>query len=340
MTIDSKFILRQIRDLFFFFLAALGQTLLICVKCNGFPEYVRVVAFTFLMWLMLWKGNSFLASWISTRISWIKFPVKRFFVGIVCTIGYTVGIMVVIMMIFEYFFNLNFGRSYIFTIYGSVVITILISFFLHARAFLISWRHAIVDKEKFEKESITARYESLKNQVNPHFLFNSLNALTNLVYEDQDKAVKFIKQLSEVYRYVLDTREMEVVPLAQELRFIDSYLYLQQIRFGDKLIIKTELSDRSFYVTPLALQLLIENAIKHNVVSSDEPLIIRIFQQGEYLCVENNRQKKRIPLEPSAGIGLENIQRRYEMLTDKKVVIEETDASFIVRIPQLQNVSA
>lgn len=193
----------------------------------------------------------------------------------------------------------------------------------------------MVEKEKLQKESIVAKYESLKNQVNPHFLFNNLNALTNIVYEDREKAVKFIKQLSDVYRYVLDTRDQEVVPLKDELEFLQAYTSLQQIRFGDKLSIRVSLPNGESYVAPLALQMLIENAIKHNVISEDDPLAIRVYQEDGYIVVRNNLQRKAVTGEPSSGVGLENIARRYELLTDKKVVVQEDAEAFTVKIPVL-----
>jgi LytS/YehU family sensor histidine kinase len=183
-----------------------------------------------------------------------------------------------------------------------------------------------------EKESIRAKYESLKSQVSPHFLFNSLNALTNLVYEDQDKAAKFIKQLSEVYRYVLDSRDKEVVPLEEEKKFLNSYLFLQQIRFGDKLMLEINLSDTRSLIAPLVLQMLVENAIKHNVISAEQPLTIRIYSVEGYIVVENDLQKKSVVQGESQGIGLENISRRYEFLTDRKVEVIEGD-TFRVKLP-------
>jgi LytS/YehU family sensor histidine kinase len=244
------------------------------------------------------------------------------------------------MKIFEMWFGFNFGTSFIYNIYGSVVITVSISFFIHAKHFLMHLRQATIEKAKFEKESITARYEALKNQVNPHFLFNSLNALTNLVYEDQDKAVKFIKQLSEVYRYVLDSRDKEVVTIREELNFLKSYLFLQQIRFGDKLKIEINISHEDRFIAPLALQMLVENAIKHNVVSEDDPLSIAISEEGQFIVVENNIQKKKTSIEPSAGVGLENIQKRYALLTNTPVGIADSGNSFKVMLPLLTRLSA
>lgn len=272
---------------------------------------------------------------LSKRISWIEYPVKRFVSGILLTITYTLTAMYVIMVLFEWLLNFHFGGGFAATIYVSIVVTILISLFLHGRQFLIYWRQTTVEKEKFQKESITARYEALKSQVNPHFLFNSLNALTNLVYEDQDKAVKFIKQLSDVYRYVLDSRDKEVVSIDEELQFLNSYLFLQQIRFGDKLKIDLNISSHNVFVTPLALQILVENAIKHNVISEDDPLTIKIFEENNFICVENNLQKKKIIVEPSAGVGLENIRQRYVLLTTTPVAVTENSGSFKVMLPFL-----
>jgi LytS/YehU family sensor histidine kinase len=160
-----------------------------------------------------------------------------------------------------------------------------------------------------------------------------LNALTNLVYEDQDKAASFIKQLSEVYRYVLDTRDKEVVSLEEELKFLNSYTYLQQIRFGDKLSIELSLMGITSMVAPLALQMLIENAVKHNEVSEENPLHIKVFGEENFIVVENNLQKRQFSAEPNSGIGLENIRRRYQFLSNKQVVVDQAGNKFVVKLP-------
>ncbi|GCC53011.1 hypothetical protein SanaruYs_32520 [Chryseotalea sanaruensis] len=210
---------------------------------------------------------------------------------------------------------------------------------MHGREFLLQWRKSAVDAERYQKESMTATYESLKSQVNPHFLFNSLNALTNLVYEDQDKAAKFIKQLSEVYRYVLDTRDKELVPIADELRFLESYTYLQRIRFGDKLKIENTLDATQSLVAPLALQMLVENAVKHNEISQDKPLTIRLYRDGNFLIVENTLQRKLNSGEASSGMGLDNITKRYQFLDSRQVQVVEDDQHFVVKIPIINPVA-
>jgi LytS/YehU family sensor histidine kinase len=245
-------------------------------------------------------------------------------------IAYTTATVYILIQVFLLFgFRLGSMSG---MLYGTVITTSIITIFLTSRSFLFKWRQAAIDKEKFQKEGMAARYESLKNQVNPHFLFNTLNALTNLVYEDQDKAAKFIKQLSEVYRYVLETRERELVPLGEEKNFLEAYLFLQQIRFGDKLKLEVSLDGKDGMVAPLVLQMLIENAIKHNIISEEKPLTVHIFCKDDYLIVENTLQKKEVLKSESPGVGLENICRRYEFLTDKEVIIRRDD-KFVVKLP-------
>lgn len=334
MALDRKIILREARDIVILILVGIFTTWmgLTCKHCyDNTREFWIVASFTGLMWVMLWKGNSYLADYLSTKVSWIDYPSKRFVVGLVATVVYTFLVMYVIGAIYTLSFNVNLTSGVIY----SVIITIVISLFMHSRAFLLDWKQSVVTAEQLKRESIAAKYESLKNQVNPHFLFNSFNALSNLVYEDQDKAVKFIKQLSEVYRYVLDTRDKEVVPLAEELKFLNAYGYLQQIRFGNKLCIEISVNNTTAGVAPLALQMLIENAIKHNVVSEDDPLTVKVYEADNFLVVENNLQKKTSLGEPSAGVGLENICKRYEFLSNDNVVILNNSKTFVVKLPLL-----
>ncbi len=280
----------------------------------------------------MWFGNEFISHSIDKKISWTTAPVKRFIVGIAGMIIYTVGTTFLLVRFAEWIFGAGFGNISN-VLYSTVIVTAVITLFMTSRSFLFCWKQTAIDAERLQRENLAARYENLKSQVNPHFLFNSLNALTNLVYEDQDKAVKFIKQLSDVYRYVLDTRDREVVPLEDELKFLESYVYLQQIRFGDKLKIDLHLNGTRSLVAPLSLQMLIENAIKHNVVSEKDPLHVKVYSDDQYLSVENNLQKKMVMSENSPGVGLENIRRRYEFLVNKKVLIEESATKFIVRLP-------
>ena len=303
-----------------------------CTSCRSRVDlFIWNVVFSSIAWLTLWTVNNELNHYLNRKISWIHAPIKRLTVGILATIFFTVLAIMMLLMTWEYIWDWNFV-NYSEIIINSLMITFFISLFFHGRSFLFQWKQSAVEAERFQKESMTATYESLKNQVNPHFLFNSLNALTNLVYEDQDKAANFIKQLSEVYRYVLDTRDKEVVPLEEELKFLKSYTYLQQIRFGDKLSIDISLKDLKSMVAPLALQMLIENAVKHNEISEENPLHLNVYRDGDFIVVENNLQLKSFP-ESNSGVGLENIRKRYQFLSSVQVAVEQSDNKFIVKLP-------
>lgn len=316
-------------------LLSVAMAFVVCQSCLSSPtRFAVVVLYGSVMWIFLWLGNEYITIWLDDKIPWTKAPNRRFIIGAIAVIVYSVVSAFLIATIFEKGFNLQASGAG--QVYWTVILAIGITLFMTSRSFLLNWRKSAIDAERLQREGIAARYDILKSQVNPHFLFNSLNALTNLVYADQQKAVQFIKQLSNVYRYVLDTRDQEIIHVEDELEFLRSYVFLQQIRFGDKLRIDIEISDADIYVTPLALQMLIENAIKHNVVSDESPLIIRVYDGGGYISVENNLQRKTHPLEPSSGIGLQNIIKRYSILSDKKVDVIEANDMFTVKLPCLK----
>lgn len=191
--------------------------------------------------------------------------------------------------------------------------------------------------EEFKKISIEAQFAALRNQINPHFLFNCFNVLSSLVYRDADTSAKFIGQLSTVYRYLLQNQEKNVVRLSDEVNFIEAYLYLLKIRFQENIAVEINIdaATKNFYVAPGVLQMLIENAIKHNVVASKKPLRIKIYTNNREIAVTNNLQEKEVK-EQSTQVGLNNIHRRYRFLTDREISIEKTDNSFTVKIPLLQ----
>jgi len=199
------------------------------------------------------------------------------------------------------------------------------------------WKQSLIRAERLKKEQLQSQYAMLKTQLNPHFLFNSLNVLASLVHIDPDKAESFIEKFARIYRYVLETSQEEIVSLEQEIEFIQSYLYLQQVRFGDSLHIEIQLSEdkKQQYIPPLALQILVENAIKHNVVSPEQPLQIRIYQNKQTLFVTNTLQKHTHPIH-STGIGLPNLLQRYELLSHLKPQFTEVNGQYIASIPILQ----
>ncbi len=336
---DPAFWKHQIKDLFLLFMISIPFSYLTCSECWEDSYLTKInLSVNAILWVFLAKGNGFISFTIGTYVSWIKEPVKRLIYSLVGHTAYTVLFVVLVKLAFKHFLEIEIG-SYAVLILISLGVSLLITLIMHSRTFLMSWRELSLESERIKKEAISAKYEALKNQVNPHFLFNSLNALTNLVYEDADLSAKFIKKLSEVYRYVLETREKEVVTLKEELDFVKSYIFLQKIRHEDSLIFNIEnLDGSSGKVVPLAIQMLVENAFKHNVISDEEHLTIKIYKQADDLIIENTLQKKNILKEESSGVGLQNIKARYELLSERKMTIEEDDGMFRVILPLIDEV--
>lgn len=276
-----------------------------------------------------------MTDYMEKRIPWLKEPIKRLIIGMVTTVVYTIGVVLLLVYIFRIVFSFTLGSALHYTLVYSVILTLIVCLFLHGRAFFFNWRKVELDAERLRNENLTARYETLKGQLDPHFLFNSLNVLTNLVYQSADQSAAFIKQLSEVYRYVLDIRHKELVSVSDEMRFVESYLYLNKIRFGDKLRFVNRLANPEGGVPPLAIQMLVENAIKHNVIAQEAPLTITISQVNVSIVVENNLQLRSHAAQRPAGIGLDNISKRYEMLSNKTIDVVQTPSSFKVTIPIL-----
>ncbi|NDK55404.1 sensor histidine kinase [Pontibacter fetidus] len=190
--------------------------------------------------------------------------------------------------------------------------------------------------EQLQKENFKAQLEALKNQVNPHFLFNSLNVLNSLIYIDPDKAATFLGQLAEVYRGLLDTGDKPLVTLEKELQLANAYIYLMQTRFGDNVQFKVDVPAAYLHLQlpPTSLQMLLENAIKHNGSTPAKPLHISVFVKEDKLVVENNIQP-RLDEVTSTKVGLQNISSRYQYFTDAKVEVAQTGQSFIVALPLL-----
>ncbi|TPE42138.1 sensor histidine kinase [Pontibacter mangrovi] len=190
--------------------------------------------------------------------------------------------------------------------------------------------------EQLQKENFRAQLESLKNQVNPHFLFNSLNVLNSLIYVDPDKAATFLSQLAEVYRALLDSGDKQLVPLEEELHLANAYIYLMQTRFGDNVQFQVDVPPACLHLQlpPTSLQMLLENAIKHNGSTANKPLQIRIYTSEDKLVVENNLQP-RLEGVTSTKVGLQNISSRYNYFTHEKVEVAQNEQTFTVALPLL-----
>lgn len=224
--------------------------------------------------------------------------------------------------------------KFLFTI--NMVITVILTI-LFAQIFrLLLYNYQMrLSNTSLLKANAETKYEVLKNQVNPHFLFNSLNTINSLITTDQQAAVHFVNNMSDVYRYALKSHEVNAIPLQEELQFITAYTEVLKGRYGNKMHIAIQVTPtyQQYRVPPMALQILVENAVKHNIASYNKPLHIRIFtNEAAGLVVTNNRQQRKQPA-PSTGVGLQNLNQRCQYLSNHPLIIQQTEASFSVTIP-------
>lgn len=341
---QSPFRRRTVKEFLLITLMGFVISVAICPECwlnlGDLRLYWKTILLCLLYTYILGYGSSYIICKIEHIYSWLDQPVKKFLLQFIVLFVFSFIVSALLFYVFAY---LMFEGEKWLTI-GEVMnqaklpafISVSIAAFFTGTDFLTNWRKEAVRAERLEKEKVITQYESLRNQVNPHFLFNSLNALSELVYENQEIAVKYIRQLSLVYRYVLDSRNREVATLKEEFEFLDSFIFLQKIRFGENLNFDLEVEEsETRFILPLSLQILVENIIKHNVISTEDPLQIRIFEEEDYLVVINQLHKKR-NAEDNTGVGLQNIKMRYKYLSEKPVFIDEENDSFVVKIPILE----
>lgn len=317
-----------------------------CPSCltsfEGIKEMGDEFIFAFLFSSVLSFGGSKVDFFFDDRMSWVEKPVRRLILTVIAYMVYTF-VASYILIFFIALWDEQFPIADIpwLGIAQSTKSPMMFAFIFMAifttRSWLMEWRKSAIEAEKLRTEKIASQYQSLKDQLNPHFLFNSLNVLSNLVYEDADKSAAFIQKLSKIYRYVLEVQQEELVSVKQELDFARNYLELQKLRFEENLVFSINIEPNiNAQLPPLSLQLLLENAIKHNEASKSNPLFIQIFQDRNDLIVSNTYQPKRQLIEESTGIGLNNIEMRYEILSQRKPIIIHTDDEFVVRLPLIE----
>ncbi len=275
--------------------------------------------------------------WLHKRFPWKNGIFKRLSLELVLT-TLTACALVTLITLFLHVIGLNKDlKNGIFSNLGvAVVLNFMLVAITEGIFFFQQWKQSAVEAEQFKKESIKAQFETLKNQVNPHFLFNSLNTLSGLIDMDKELSKGFVDNLSQVYRYVLQNKDEELVLLKTEYNFIQAFIQLLIKRHGNRIDFEFDIKKKDLkkYVPPMSLQLLVENAVKHNVASRKKPLKIKILSDGNSLIVQNNLQRKKVL--NSTGIGLNNIRNRYQFLTDKPIEIIENENTFEVKIPLIE----
>ncbi len=341
----------QLKRFIQFVLINLGLAVVImmffCFECFGSLDGIASIGddllYSFLISSLMSGGIGLIVNYSERIFSWVKEPVKRFFFDLIVVTAYsfiTSAALVSIFIVHVWQYT-TWAKLEFWDVAQNALlptgIALFITFLLTSRSFLLEWRRASIETEKMKNERLKVQYQSLKDQLNPHFLFNSLNVLSNLVYENPDTANAFIEKLARVYRYVLDVQQEELVSLDREISFAKSYLELQKIRFGNKLEIHIDVKeDDQVFLPPLALQMLLENALKHNKATRENPLKIKIRLEGDFLRVSNNLQKRGVDV-PASGIGLANIRERYRFFTEVPMHTDFSDGVFTARLPLISN---
>lgn len=296
---------------------------------------MRQIVYSLLNTASIWLGCVVIVQYLWKKYPWEHHPVKHLILEVLMITVYTILVSGLI-----YYSTVSFWEMPVITETGAAFfITLLITYLItaiHEGVFFYrQWKYNFSKSVRLERDNIEARFEALRSQINPHFLFNSLNSLVNLV-ENNKNAVDYIHNLSELLRYMLKSNDKELVLMRDEMAVLENYIKLQQLRFRENLKIDINVSESFFHyaLPPLALQMLVENAIKHNVIIQNKPLHIEIGIEKDTIFVRNNLQKKEVI--GSTGQGLKNISGRYRLFTAKPVRIEETNGYFNVSLPLLQ----
>ncbi len=299
-----------------------------------FYSYTNLYSFS------LYFANASLFLFFDDKFASERFSPKRISLGFILSFLISIVIIFLLRILedviiegesWSVFINNEIGYNYL----VSFLMTFFVTVFFHAFYIYKSFQETKVKEQKIIATTANAQFESLKNQIDPHFLFNSLNVLSSLIEENPENAQKFTTSLSKIYRYVLEQKDKELVAVDEELAFAKIYMQLLAMRFENSISYELpESTNEDAKVVPLSLQLLLENCIKHNVVSSSKPLHIIISMEDNQLVVENNWQKKEV-LSDGKGVGLQNIVNRYALLTERQVKIIQNEKSFKVYLPIL-----
>jgi len=304
------------------------------------PKFFKSTTYT----ILYWEGVRYLTIQFRKYYPHFHQTRKRLLIQIPVVLVYAALVELLLADILCYPIDLIFGLEHPSTppmqgMAAAYMIVLLWSAIYENIYFYYQLKQTLLEKEQAKRDHVRSQLEGLRNQVNPHFLFNSLNTLMNIIAEDQRLAIRYLKKLSKVYRYILDIRRDEVIPLQDELDFIHSYVFLQKERFRGNLEVTFDIPEAVLQhkIVPLSLQILFENAIKHNVISSKKPLHIDVFVRDEKVIVQNNLQRKNQTM-PSTKVGLENVRNRYRLVTDETVTVNETAEYFEVALPLIANV--
>ncbi|SMC86616.1 sensor histidine kinase [Pedobacter africanus] len=313
---------------------------------NSSPYFFRAQAFSLmfvLVGLVVWEGAVRLSKYVERYVFNKNLSYKLLFLcfslivyGLLSSFLFGFSYSVFDILLYKKYEAWTSFSSLSYDLYfGAFMFYLLILAYSGIVFYYKNWKESQLNAERLMRENIQAKYDVLKSQIDPHFFFNSLSVLTNLVYKSADLSAEYITQLAKSYRYILDKKFENLVSIRTELEFLESYSFLIRIRHQSSIVFNIDIEEKTMHtgmVPPATLQMLVENAVKHNRFSANDPLHINIRDEGDSLIVSNDL-RKRSGLHNSIGVGLDNISKRYELTSDKRIEITETNDEFIVKVP-------
>ena len=281
-----------------------------------------------------WEGNRLIWCWLQNRLSHYSQTRKRIFYLVLSVLTY--GVFATVIIQYIGFFIIGTGCTFPHMVRGyfiGLIPTTLVLMIYEAVYFFHSWKNQVLESEAIMRTQVTSQLDALKNQLDPHFLFNSLNTLSSLI-DENEPAQQYLFRLSDVYRYVLVSKDRNTVTLREEMEFVHAFLYLAKVRFTTGLTIEKDIPDSALeqLVAPLSVQLLVENALKHNAITRENPLTVSIQVENGFLWVKNE-VKPKVHFESGTKVGLNNILERYRLLTSIPVQILKGSKNFEVGLP-------
>jgi len=323
------------------FLISLVVSAIVCSSSTwGLLIYIKFVFLYFFSDITQAFTHILIHVKLEEKFDWLKDTRKRVVYAIILhTLGTFVNYFTVPLLYIHLVFHVPFQESFN-ILAGLWVIPIAIVGFVMvfgvAGEFLKNWKKSLASEEKLKAEMMNYKYESLRNQINPHFLLDSFNSLKHLVKEDQQKAADFIQKISNLYRHVLQVKDKEFIPLREELEFIEPYIELLKFRYKDQMQISVNVKpEKDDLIAPMSLQFLIENAIENTNVFREEPVHIDVNKMNEHIEISNSRGEATSKID-LMNARLKNIQQQYQFYSDKPVEFVETSSAFVVKLPILK----
>ena len=304
-------------------------------------EHFILVVVSTITTFIIWEGSKFIQSLVLFYFPWEESSIVKhlffeiFWIFIFSSVMLIIGILTYGRLVSSVTISLTIILQNVFV---SFVLALLFTAINEGTFLFKKWKLSLIEQERLKEENLIAKLESLKKQLDPHFLFNSFSVLSEVIYKDISLADEFITKLSHVYRYVLEHNEETIIDVRKELEFVKAYCFLLNVRFNQKINLEIDIDVKysRFSVPPLAIQLLVENAVKHNQISENEGLSIKLYLDNNRLWIQNNIQLRSSELRKTSGIGLKNLESRYNLVSHQSIKIQKTDAVFKVGLPLIE----